>query len=76
LVETEQIKDFETFTYVFIGITSVQLPTSLSSNEGYRIHPYLVGPIIRHNAQCLFKTFVIYVVVSCTQHFAFNYCIL
>jgi hypothetical protein len=26
LVKTEQIKDFETFTYVFI--TSVQLPTS------------------------------------------------
>ena len=52
LVETEQIKDFETFTYVFI--TSVQLPTSLSSNAGYRIHPYLVGRIIRHDTHSWF----------------------
>ncbi len=34
----------------YIGITSVQLPTSLSSNAGYRIHPYLVRRIIRHDA--------------------------
>ncbi len=35
----------------YFGIISVQLPTPLSSNAGYRIHPYLVGRIIRHNAQ-------------------------
>jgi hypothetical protein len=36
---------------IYFGITSVQQPTSLSSNAGYRIHPYLVGRIIRHDAQ-------------------------
>ena len=34
----------------YIGITSVQLPTFLSTNAGSRIHPYLVGRIIRHDA--------------------------
>ncbi len=56
LVETEQIKDFETFTFRFTLV--LHLFTSLSSNAGYRIHPYLVGRIIRHDAQPL-KTKII-----------------